>query len=139
VAGCAVTWVCSALTAVGLLGAIVWLTTSGDAFVARVLDREQQMWGSMADGITANQIKAELFVLLVLMLLWCLVAIGLAVLAFHGRSWARVVLVVSAGVAGVCALLGSGSFPPLLVDVVGSVVAVVQLVRRDAAGWRPPR
>lgn len=139
VAACVITWICSALTVVGLIGAMVWLTTSGDAFVADILDRGKEMWGSLADGVTATQIRAELYVVLVGFLLWCLVAMALAVAAYHGRSWARILLAVSGIAAAICALLGSGAFPPLLVVVVGSVVATVQLLRSDSARWRPPR
>ncbi|GAB4011328.1 hypothetical protein [Nocardioides ultimimeridianus] len=136
VRACVTAWVCSGLTAIGMVAAMVWLARSGDAFIADVIDRSHAMWGSMADSLTETQVRTELYVVLALLLLWCLLAMALAALAWFGHGWARIMLAVSAIGAGVCALIGAIAFLPLLLVAVGCLVSTIQLLRSDAARWR---
>ncbi|HJQ07636.1 MAG TPA: hypothetical protein VJ872_19450 [Nocardioides sp.] len=135
VRACITTWVCASLTAVAVVGAIVWLTTSGDAFVADVIDRSHATWGSMADSLTTTQVRVELYVILAGFLLWCLAAMVLAVLTWFGHGWARILLAISAIGAGVCALIGALAFLPLLLVAAGCGMSAFQLLRGEAAGW----
>ena len=73
---------------------------------------------SMAGEVTTDQVRIALFVVLAGFGLWALLAAGLAVLAWVGRSWAWVLLCISAG-------LSAGLF--LAVTVLGAYVAVIAL------------
>ncbi|GAB3856697.1 hypothetical protein GCM10028801_14090 [Nocardioides maradonensis] len=133
---CVVTWVCSGLAAVATVAMMVFLTTSGDAYLSDAIDKAHQVWGSMADGITTTQLRAELYVLLAGVLLWCLAAIVLALFAWAGRGWARILLAVSAIGAGVCALVGALGSPILLVLAAACGVSAVLLLRPESSAWR---
>lgn len=136
VRACVITWICSSAAAIMTVAVMVWLTTSGDAFIADVIDRSHATWGSMADSLTPTQVRVELVVILVGFLLWSVAAMVLAVLAWFGQGWARILLALSGFGAGVCALIGGLAFWPLLLVAAGSGVSGVLLLRADAAAWR---
>ena len=64
--------------------------------------------GSVDDLVIVAQVLA------VLAALWCLSACALAVFAFLGHGWSRIMLAVSAIVAGLLSLLAVISFPGFL-------------------------
>ncbi len=85
-----------------------------DDEIQRAMDEQP----AMAAEVTVEQVRIALFVVLGGFALWALLAAGLAVLAWVGRSWAWILLCISAGLA-------AGLF--LAVTVLGGLVAVVAL------------
>ena len=85
-----------------------------DDEIRRAMDEQP----AMAAEVTVEQVRIALFVVLGGFALWALLAAGLAVLAWVGRSWAWILLCISAGLA-------AGLF--LAVTVLGGLVAVVAL------------
>jgi hypothetical protein len=66
---------------------------------------------------------------------WCVVAAVLAVLALRRLQWARIALVVCAGLSGLV-LLGATFFSPFLVVLfAANVVTVWLLLRADVTAW----
>ncbi|HET7277469.1 MAG TPA: hypothetical protein VFJ22_05270 [Dermatophilaceae bacterium] len=74
-------------------------------------------------------------VLAVMAVLWCLSACALAVFAFLGHGWARIMLAVSAIVAAVLSLLAVISFQGFLVLTLAASGVAVLLFRGDSARW----
>jgi hypothetical protein len=136
VRACVVVWVCCAVTAAGLIAAMVWLTTSGDTFVNEVIDQAHKVWGPMADNLTETQVRAELYVVLAGFLVWCVAAILLAVFVWFGRDWARILLAISSIGAGIFTLIGTVAFPPLLLVAAGCLVTSIQLLRTPTPSRR---
>ena len=87
------------------------------------------MLGSVDDLVVVAQVLA------VLAALWCLSACALAVFAFLGHGWARIMLAVSAIVAGMLSLLAVISFPGFLVLTLAATVVAVLLLRGDSGRW----
>ena len=85
--------------------------------------------GSVDDLVVVAQVLA------VLAALWCLSACALAVFAFLGHGWARIMLAVSAIVAGMLSLLAVISFPGFLVLTLAATVVAVLLLRGDSGRW----
>jgi len=138
VAACVVAWVGIGLAAVGLLIALVWLASSAsDGPLNDALQQTKDRFGTMADGVTLSQVRIEMYVVVGLLLLWCLVAAVVTVFALLGRRWARILLATSAVVAGVLCAIGAvlGALP-LLVLAVGCVVTLRLLLRPDVVLWR---
>ncbi len=125
---CWLTWVFSGLTALAYLFVMIVLA------VARqdLLDRIRQEPGISSLNITSEQLIAALWVMSIVVLVWCLSAVVLAVFTFRGAAWARVTLVVSA-VIGI--LLSIFAIPVSIVHiaVMGTVVAL--LFSGDARAW----
>jgi hypothetical protein len=64
--------------------------------------------------------------------LWTLAAAALAVFVLRGQDWARVLLLVSAGMS---AVVGLAAFPASVFHVVGSLVVLGLLLSRSASAW----
>jgi hypothetical protein len=75
---------------------------------------------------------AGLWVLGAVVILWCLVSMVLAFLAWRRVGWARVTLVVSAAVAGVVSLI---AFPVGLLSAVAAFTTVALLFTGGANDW----
>jgi hypothetical protein len=73
--------------------------------------------------------------LAVMAVLWCLAACALAVFAFLGHGWARIMLAISAIGAAVLSLLAVISFPGFLVLTLVAGAVAVLLFRGDSARW----
>lgn len=116
-AGLIITWVTCAMVLLGLGLSVVAMALDPslvDDEIQRAIDQNP----SMAAEVTLEQIRVALYVVLAGFGLWALLAAGLAVLAWVGRSWAWVLLCISAG-------LSAGLF--LAVTVLGGFVAIIAL------------
>ena len=67
--------------------------------------------------------------------LWSLAALTFAAFAIAGQRWARVALLISAGLAGLAALGCSLVFPGFLVITAVTVLSGVLLVNPDVNAW----
>ncbi len=122
-AGLIITWVTCAMVLLGLGLSVVAMALDPslvDEEIQRAIDQNP----SMAAEVTLEQIRVALYVVLAGFGLWALLAAGLAVLAWVGRSWAWVLLCISAGLA-------SGLF--LAVTVLGGFVAIIALAATAGA------
>jgi hypothetical protein len=129
---CMISLVASAGT--GLLLAIGVAVAGTSGFRSQLETQLQQsgnadVLGSVDDLVVVAQVLA------VLAALWCLSACALAVFAFLGHGWARIMLAVSAIVAGVLSLLAVISFPGFLVLTLAATVVAVLLLRGDSGRW----
>ncbi|MCK5927732.1 MAG: hypothetical protein KAG80_05980, partial [Nocardioides sp.] len=116
-AGLVITWVTCAMVLLGL-GLSVVAMAIDPSLVDDEIQRAMDEQPAMAAEVTVEQVRIALFVVLGGFALWALLAAGLAVLAWVGRSWAWILLCISAGLA-------AGLF--LAVTVLGGLVAVVAL------------
>lgn len=130
---CVLTWICSGLTAAGAVLSGVVFALNPDY----LLDEVHRQSPDLADqGVTDTVLMATTYAMLGFVVLWCLAAAVLALLTFRGVGWARVVLIVSASIAGAVSLLGSAMGGFLLVlTLIGAVVTVVLLARPEARPW----
>lgn len=122
------TWIFSGLTVVTFVLVLVVMVAARGRFVEALRSDPQ-----VSDlNLSANDIMAGLWVLGVVVLLWCLISMVLAFLAWRRVGWARVTLAVSAGVAAVISLI---AFPVGLLSAVAAVVTVVLLFTGGANEW----
>ncbi|WP_188779491.1 hypothetical protein [Marmoricola endophyticus] len=140
VIACVTTWVVSGLVAVFTLVSLVSTFVPGtrgevrDQVEQALADSDQKQAMASA-GITVDELVTAAQVVLVLVLLWALVAVVLAVLAFAGRGWARVTLIVSASCAALLGILGALGAVPLILVSLACAFAISRLISRPAAQW----
>lgn len=126
---CIVTWICSALTALGMVVAAIALAVDGDELIERAKEQNPDL---AAQGVTDAMLLGLTFVMLGGIVLWCLASIALAALVYRGIEWARIVLIVFAATAGVLSLGGIvlGAFL-LVFSLAGGTVAAALLLRPE--------
>jgi hypothetical protein len=124
------TWIFSALTALGLLSVVGAVLTARDRVVS-LLNAMPEFQNSQ---LTTNQVLAAVWVMCAIGLFWCLAAIVLAVLAYRRMNWARITLVVSASVT---ALFSLGAITSLVtaLNLVAAVITIWGLVNGAANRW----
>lgn len=132
-AACILTWVLSALTVVGMTVMALVVAAEGEQIFAEVKKQEPDMVAS--SGITEQQFVASFLVIAAGLVLWGLVALVLAVLAFAGHGWARIALAVSGVCATLLALVMALSAPPLVAIAVALGVGTWLLLRPEVVGW----
>ncbi|WP_155992988.1 hypothetical protein [Nocardioides sp. URHA0020] len=128
-----VTWICSGLVTLGLVASGLVLALSPDLMLDEVHRDNPDL---ASQGVSDTMLIAATYVMIAGLVLWCIAAAVVAVLVFRRVSWARIVLLVSASVAGVVCLLGLalGAFV-LVLPLVAAVFVVVMLVRPDVRPW----
>ena len=121
---CVLTWVGSGLTALALAASAVVLALDPDV----LLDEAHRQNPDLADqGVTDGMLTAMAFAMVAGVVLWCVAAAVLAILVFHRVGWARVVLLVSAGVAAAISLVGAAIGGVLLLVPFAAAVAGLAL------------
>jgi hypothetical protein len=134
---CALTWVFSGLTALGMLIVAAAVAIRPELMLD---EAHRQNPDLAAQGVTNDMLAAATYVLIGMVVLWCLGAVVLAVLVYRRMDWARVLLVVSASLSGAVSLIGCavGAFL-LVLPLVAAVVTFAMLVRPDSRLWfKPP-
>ncbi|MGB0100521.1 MAG: hypothetical protein WBP61_09590 [Nocardioides sp.] len=127
------TWVSSAITALGALASGVVLALEPDALIEQVRRDSPELdtagvSDAMLIGVTVAMIAG--------LVLWCVAAAVLAVLVFRRIDWARIVLMVSAATAGAAFLAGTVAGAFVLVPALAACVATLLLLRHpDARAW----
>jgi hypothetical protein len=125
---CLLTWVFSGLTGAMYLVVIVGLAVNRDGIVDLVRDNP-----SIRDaGLSDSELVGALIAVSAMVVLWCLAACVLAALTWRRHGWARVLLLVSVGVAAVVELVG---LPYSVLNLAGCVAAFVLLLRAPVRAW----
>lgn len=130
---CALVWAGSGLVAVGMLLTALVLAVARDQLITEL---ERQQDGSLSDlGITEQDLVLATYVTTAVVVVWCAVAIVLAVLAFRRVGWARAALAISTSMAGVTMLLFAIVNPLLVVLVAAAGATTWLLLRPEVAAW----
>jgi hypothetical protein len=88
------------------------------------------------DGaVTVGLVRATVAVMAGVVALWAIVACVTAFFVLRGAGWARVLLLISAAIAGAGLLVGSLVNPGLLVPLLGVATVFALLLRRDVVAW----
>jgi hypothetical protein len=125
---CILTWVLAGLT--GGLYTLVVAAVAVDR--GAVLDLLHDNPSIRDANLSDNALIALVVGVSALLVLWCLVAGVLAVLAWRRQTWAWILLLVSAGAA---ALAGLVVLPFSLAHVVGAATAFLLLLRAPVRAW----
>ncbi|HEY0951248.1 hypothetical protein, partial [Nocardioides sp.] len=129
VGACLLTWVSSGLIALGLLLTAAVLLIDPDPLLDDVHRRQPHL----ADqGVSDGMLVAVSLGMIALIVLWCVAAIVLAVLVYRGVDWARVVLLVSAGIAAAISLVGAAAGGFLLLASFAAAAAAFSLLLRPS-------
>lgn len=132
VAACVVVWVTCALTSGFLLLMSLVLAVARDDLFAEL---ERQQPDLDLQGMSHAELATGVFVMTGFSVVWCIVAMVLAVLAFRRMQWARIALAVNTGVAGLFLLGATLLSPPLVVLLVAALVTLWLLLRADVTAW----
>jgi len=129
------TWIFSGLTVLLYGGMLAMLAGVRDQLLSAV----QQDDGVSRLNMSGDDLVRVLWVAGVVIVFWCLSSMVLAVLAYRGQNWARVLLAVSAAFAGLFSL---AAFPVGLLVTVAAGVTVALLLVPASNDWfagRAPR
>jgi hypothetical protein len=132
-AAAVLTWVCSLLLGGLFVVGAVWLIASPGAVMDEMARQNPEL---VRNGtITVGLVRAMLGVMAGMVLLWTLSACVLAFFVLRGARWARTLLLVSSGAAGLGLLLCTLVNPTMLVPLIGAVAVFALLLRRDVGAW----
>lgn len=129
---CALTWVFAGLTALLMSTSIALLAASPDVVFEELHKQDPRLADA---GLTDAALRSATFAVGGVLVVWSLLAVVVAVLAFRRVRWARGVLLVSAVASAVCCLLASAGQLLMVLPLAASIVAVVMLVRPDVKAW----
>lgn len=132
-AACILTWVLSAMTVVGMTLMALVVAAQGEQIFAEVKKQEPDMVAS--SGITEQQFVASFLAVSAGLVLWGMVALVLAGLAFAGQNWARIALAVSGVCAAILTLVMALTVPPLVVLTAALGVGTWLLLRPEVVAW----
>ena len=124
------TWVFSGLTLLFLVFVLIALVGARDEFLAEL--RSEPEFQEL--NIDSGALVAAVGVAIAVLAIWCLSAILLGVLAFRRRNWARIMLVVSASMTVLVALVAIGSIVSVL-HLVAAGAVLVLLFTGGANQW----
>ena len=122
------TWLFAGLATAGYLAVIALLLADRTQLIDRVTSDPQ--FRSL--NVTGNELIAALWVMSAVIILWAVIAMVLAFLAFRGHNWARITLVVSSAVTFLVCL---AAFPFGLAHMVVAAAVIVLLFTGGANNW----
>ncbi len=131
-AAAVITIVASAITLLGSLAFVVLVLASRADFIDEV--EKELATNSAYDNISAGTVADIAVGFLAVLVVWCVVAIVLAVATMRGSNGARITLIVSASVSALVSLLGALVIVPLLLTI-ASIATVVLLLTGGAGEW----
>ncbi|MFD4325026.1 hypothetical protein ACFWQC_10355 [Nocardioides sp. NPDC058538] len=136
-AAAVLTWIGSGLTALMMLASAVTATANPDLILEQVRKQAESdpNMREMAELYTTDIIVASVWVMAVLVALVCVAAAVFAAFAIRRHSWARVALMISAGVSALSLLLFALAFPPAVVLFGAAVATFSFLLRPEVAAW----
>ncbi|UDY23182.1 hypothetical protein [Nocardioides sp. Kera G14] len=127
------TWIFSLLAAAGfVLAAGVLIADPG--WVIDQLERTNPDLMAQ-EGMTERLIQVIFVLMSGVVLAWSISACVLAFLVLRRVAWARIVLMVCAGCAGLVLIVGAVANPLLIAPLVASAVTIGLLARRDVADY----
>lgn len=127
---CVLTWAFSSLTIVVMAASVVLMASNPD-LVFDELARQNTDLASSDSALLTRATHATAAIAMV----WSLLAIGLAVLAYRRVRWGRFGLVTSAAVAAVVCLVATLSSLLLVVPAGATLVTVLLLRRPEVQSW----
>jgi hypothetical protein len=133
VATVVLTWVCSVLLGGLFVIGAVQLIASPEALMDEVTRQSPELLQD--DAVTIDLLRGTLAVMTGMVVLWALATCTLALFLLRRASWARLLLLVSTGAAGLGLLVGSLLIPVLVVPLAGAVATFALLLRRDVSAW----
>lgn len=134
-AACVLTWLCTGLVTVMSVVASVAVANDPDL----IMDALASQPGALDAGVTTSTWVSTVVGMLIVLVVWSVAAAVLAFFALRGQQWARVCLLVSAGIAAGLGLLGAISSWPLLVLAAAAIVTFVLLLLSDVSRWYASR
>lgn len=133
---CIVTWVASGLAALGMIASTVVLAADPGGVLAELTELEP----ALADqGVTTELLVGLMVTVTIVVVAWSIASSVFAFYALRRAGWARIALIVSAGVAVGLGLLMALSAPPLLFFVAAAGATVGLLLNRDVSRWYAAR
>ncbi|RYP86667.1 hypothetical protein EKO23_08320 [Nocardioides guangzhouensis] len=125
------TWLCTGVVAFAML-----LVVGGFLLDPSIVDEMYSSDDRFADsGLTVDQLRTWSLALAAVFGAWSLAAAGLALIAFLGHGWARVLLIASAVVTALLTLLMVVAAPVVLLLTLPTVATVVLLTRPPVNAW----
>ncbi|HET6697496.1 MAG TPA: hypothetical protein VFG88_00265 [Nocardioidaceae bacterium] len=125
-----ITWVLAGLTTLAFGLVMLVMLVARDEFV-RAIESQPEFADA---GFGSGQLLGWLWVAAVVVVLWCLAAIVLGVLAFRRQNWARITLVVSASVSALFSLVSITSVISAF-TLIGSGLVIALLFTGGANDW----
>ncbi|GAB7002722.1 hypothetical protein JCM18899A_01930 [Nocardioides sp. AN3] len=133
IASAVLTWVCSVLLGGLVVGAASWLIASPDALLAELTRQNPEL---ARDGtLTVGLVRTMLVLMAGALGLWVLGVCVVAYFVLRGASWARWVLLVSSGVAGLGLVVCTLANPVMAVPLAGAIAVFALLLRKDVVAW----
>ncbi len=136
-AAAVLTWIGSGFTALMMLASAVTATANPDLILDQVRKQAQSdpNMREVAGLYTTDVIVASAWIMAVLVALVCVAAGVFAAFAIRRHSWARVALMISAGISALSLLLFALAFPPAVVLFGAAVATFSFLLRPEVAAW----
>lgn len=136
-AAAVLTWIGSGFTALMMLASAVTATANPDLILDQVR-KQAENDPAMREAVglyTTDIIVASAWIMAVLVALVCVAAGVFAVFALRRHSWARVALMISAGISALSLLLFALAFPPAVILFGAAVATFSFLLRPEVAAW----
>jgi hypothetical protein len=133
-AAAVITMVLSGLCAVLFLGLTVIMGVAKDDFLDRMRDEIDKRGDQTFTRSDLESIYGVIVGVMIVMAIWCLIAVVLGVFVLKRSNVARILLVVSASVAALISLIAIGSGASL-VTLAGSIAVIVTLFTGGANDW----
>jgi hypothetical protein len=124
-----ITWIFAGLALLGALAMLVGGLAGNDSFYDRAIDE-----AGGAGVVTAEEMRAGIVAVGVILGVWSLAAIVLAFLMLRRQNWARITLAVSAAMTALFSLLAITSGVSVL-TLAAAVVVLILLFGRDSGDW----
>lgn len=136
-AAAVLTWIGSGFTALMMLASAVTATANPDLILDQVRKQAESdpNMREVAGLYTTDVIVASAWIMAVLVALVCVAAGVFAAFAIRRHSWARVALMISAGISALSLLLFALAFPPAVVLFGAAVATFSFLLRPEVAAW----
>ncbi|OIJ24466.1 hypothetical protein [Nocardioides luteus] len=136
-AAAVLTWIGSGFTALMMLASAVTATANPDVILEQVRKQAESdpNMREVAGLYTADIIIASAWVMAVLVTIVCVAAAVFAAFAVRRHSWARVALMISAGISALSLLLFALAFPPAVILFGAAVATFSFLLRPEVAAW----
>lgn len=136
-AAAVLTWVGSGFTALMMLASAVAATANPELILDQVRKQAEgdPAMQEVASLYTTDVIVASAWLGAVLVVLACLTASVFAFFVLRRHSWARIALMIAAGVSGLSLLLFALAFPPAVVLFGAAVATFSFLLRPEVTGW----
>ncbi|MEI7054873.1 hypothetical protein WBG06_03570 [Nocardioides sp. CCNWLW239] len=136
-AAAVLTWIGSGFTALMMLASAVTATANPELILEQLRKQAESdpAMREMASLYTTDVIVASAWFGAVLVALVCVAAAVFAAFAFRRQPWARVALMISAGVSALSLLVFALAFPPAVVLFGAAVATFSFLLRPEVAAW----